>query len=115
MNKQASAKDYYDINAGGRVQPRERDLLKPQPGDDIYRKAFQRSLLLRSQKRSQRREESRSKNRLLTQQRIQNYSDEPAVGVNNAQVTFVGLEHHTELMEKLEIKTNEEEKTQVNV
>jgi hypothetical protein len=44
LNKQASAKDYYDINVGSRVQPKERDLLKPQPGDDVYRKAFQRSL-----------------------------------------------------------------------
>jgi hypothetical protein len=44
LNKQAAAKDYYLINVGGRVQPRERDLLKPQPGDDVCRKAFQRSL-----------------------------------------------------------------------
>jgi len=44
MNKQASARDYNNFNVGGRVPPRERDLLKPQPGDDVFRKAFQRTL-----------------------------------------------------------------------
>jgi hypothetical protein len=56
LNKQATVKGYSQTSVGCRVKPRERGV-KPHPGVDVFMKAFERSIQLRSKKRFKRRNE----------------------------------------------------------